>query len=98
MGASADRRRRWRARGDRDQTWSKAGMVNTTVVILAAGMGTRMRSRHAKVLHRAAGLPLIHHVVRSALAITTPERVIVVTGHQAEEVEQSLAGMGIGFV
>jgi len=72
--------------------------LSTTVVILAAGMGTRMRSKHAKVLHRAGGLPLIHQVVRSALAITTPDRVLVVTGHQAEEVEQSLAGMGIGFV
>ena len=57
-----------------------------------------MRSRHAKVLHRAGGLPLIHQVVRSALAITTPDRIVVVTGHQAEEVEQSLADMGIEFV
>jgi len=72
--------------------------TNTTIVILAAGRGTRMRGRHAKVLHRAGGLTLIQHVVRSALAITTPDRVVVVSGHQAAEVERQLAGEGIGFV
>ena len=45
-----------------------------TVVILAAGLGTRMKSRKAKVLHEAGGLTLIEHVVNSALALTTPDR------------------------
>jgi len=72
--------------------------MSTTVVILAAGMGTRMRSRHAKVLHRAGGLPLVEHAVRAALAMTTPEHIAVVTGHQAEAVEKALEGRGIGFV
>ena len=50
---------------------------NLTVVILAAGLGTRMKSRKAKVLHEAGGLTLIEHVVKSALALTTPDRVVV---------------------
>ncbi len=71
---------------------------NTTVVILAAGLGTRMRSKRAKVLHRAGGLALVEHVVAAAAAVAPRERTIVVTGHQAEEVEGILAPHGVGFV
>jgi bifunctional UDP-N-acetylglucosamine pyrophosphorylase/glucosamine-1-phosphate N-acetyltransferase len=66
-----------------------------TVAILAAGLGTRMRSRKAKVLHRAGGLTLVEHVVNAALSIAPPERIFAVTGHQAEEVEGVLGGTGI---
>ena len=55
------------------------------VVILAAGVGTRMRSQTAKVLHQLAGRPLIAHVCRTAAALG-PRRVLVVVGHQAEQV------------
>jgi bifunctional UDP-N-acetylglucosamine pyrophosphorylase/glucosamine-1-phosphate N-acetyltransferase len=72
--------------------------MNTTVVILAAGLGTRMRSNQAKVLHRVGGLPLVEHVVRAARAVTTPDRIFVVTGHQAEAVEAALAHHGVRFV
>ncbi len=61
------------------------------VVVLAAGLGTRMKSRRAKVLHRAGGLALIEHVVNTALEIAPPERITVVVGHQAEQVEAALA-------
>ena len=71
--------------------------MKTTVVILAAGLGTRMRSKQAKVLHRAGGLPLVEHVVRAAHAVAEPDRIVVVTGHQAEAVERTLASSGVGF-
>lgn len=71
--------------------------MKTTVVILAAGLGTRMRSKQAKVLHRAGGLPLVEHVVRAARAVAEPDRILVVTGHQAEAVERTLASSGVGF-
>src|SRR5512143_1941822 len=74
------------------------GSKNMTVVILAAGLGTRMRSKRAKVLHRAGGLTLVESVVAAAEAVASPERTIVVTGHQAEEVEAVLAPLGLGFV
>ena len=45
------------------------GSKNMTVVILAAGLGTRMRSKRAKVLHRAGGLTLVEHVVAAAGAV-----------------------------
>jgi bifunctional UDP-N-acetylglucosamine pyrophosphorylase/glucosamine-1-phosphate N-acetyltransferase len=62
-----------------------------TVVILAAGLGTRMKSRHAKVLHRAGGCALIEHVVETALQLTPPERIFLVVGHQAEEVRRAVS-------
>ena len=55
------------------------------VVILAAGKGTRMRSALPKVLHRAAGLPLIEWVVRLARALE-PQSITLVLGHGADEV------------
>src|SRR5271167_199694 len=68
------------------------------VVVLAAGLGTRMKSKHAKVLHRAGGLTLIEHVVRAASAITSADRITVVIGHQGEHVKQRLASAGTRFV
>ena len=71
---------------------------NVTVVILAAGLGTRMKSRRAKVLHRAGGKTLIQHVVDTALALAPAERIFAVVGHQADEVRRSVATPGIGFI
>ena len=61
----------------------------TEVMILAAGLGTRMKSRRAKVLHELAGLPLIAHVLRAAFELE-PETVFTIVGHQAAEVEQAV--------
>jgi bifunctional UDP-N-acetylglucosamine pyrophosphorylase/glucosamine-1-phosphate N-acetyltransferase len=69
-----------------------------TVVILAAGLGTRMKSRKAKVLHRAGGRYLIEHVMRTALALAPPERIFVVVGHQSAEVRAAVQAPGIGFI
>ncbi|HOK45570.1 MAG TPA: NTP transferase domain-containing protein, partial [Bryobacteraceae bacterium] len=69
-----------------------------TVVILAAGLGTRMRSKRAKVLHQAGGMPLIEHVAATALALAPPDRVFVVVGNQAEQVETALDGRGVQFI
>lgn len=73
-------------------------METTNVVVLAAGLGTRMKSRRAKVLHRAGGRTLIEHVVRSAVKVTSPSNITVVVGHQAEEVRAAVASYGTGFV
>jgi bifunctional UDP-N-acetylglucosamine pyrophosphorylase/glucosamine-1-phosphate N-acetyltransferase len=59
------------------------------VLILAAGLGTRMRSNLAKVLHRLDGRPLIGHVCRTAAALA-PRKVYVVIGHQGEDVRQAV--------
>ncbi len=64
-------------------------MENLAVVILAAGQGTRMKSRHAKVLHPLAGLPMIRHVLNSARAVAETKPLLVV-GHAADELRQAL--------
>jgi bifunctional UDP-N-acetylglucosamine pyrophosphorylase/glucosamine-1-phosphate N-acetyltransferase len=71
--------------------------MTTTVVILAAGLGTRMRSKRAKVLHRAGGMALVEHVVSAARAVAPLDGIIAVTGHQADEVEDLLAPRGLRF-
>ncbi|HEX3683482.1 MAG TPA: bifunctional UDP-N-acetylglucosamine diphosphorylase/glucosamine-1-phosphate N-acetyltransferase GlmU [Bryobacteraceae bacterium] len=71
---------------------------NVTVVILAAGLGTRMKSQRAKVLHQAGGDTLLNHVIRAALRVAPAERIVVIVGHQAEEVRRSVTVPAIRFV
>ena len=69
----------------------QTGAVPLDILILAAGLGTRMRSGTAKVLHRLGGRPLIAHVCRAAAALIKEARPIyVVVGHQAEEVKRAV--------
>jgi bifunctional UDP-N-acetylglucosamine pyrophosphorylase/glucosamine-1-phosphate N-acetyltransferase len=60
------------------------------VIIMAAGKGTRMKSRLPKVLHPLAGRPLLHHVLDTAQALGA-RRAVVITGHGAIEVEAACA-------
>jgi bifunctional UDP-N-acetylglucosamine pyrophosphorylase/glucosamine-1-phosphate N-acetyltransferase len=66
-------------------------------VILAAGKGTRMKSALPKVLHRAAGRPLLQWVVDAARAAGCA-RILVVVGHGAERVREEIEGDGLGWV
>lgn len=68
-----------------------------TAVILAAGLGKRMKSDLPKVLHPALGKPLIHHVL-AQLAPLHPTRLIVVVGHKEELVRKALRGKDAHFV
>jgi bifunctional UDP-N-acetylglucosamine pyrophosphorylase/glucosamine-1-phosphate N-acetyltransferase len=70
---------------------------NLTVVILAAGLGTRMRSARAKVLHEAGGDTLLNQVIQAALHVTTADRIIAVVGHQADQVRASVTTPGVRF-
>ncbi|WP_101102392.1 bifunctional UDP-N-acetylglucosamine diphosphorylase/glucosamine-1-phosphate N-acetyltransferase GlmU [Macromonas bipunctata] len=65
------------------------------VVIMAAGKGTRMKSLRPKVLHRLAGKPLVNHVIDCATRLQA-RRAVVITGHQAEQVEAALAPLAMG--
>jgi bifunctional UDP-N-acetylglucosamine pyrophosphorylase/glucosamine-1-phosphate N-acetyltransferase len=59
------------------------------ILVMAAGLGTRMRSNRAKVLHQLDGRPLVNHVVEAALGLD-PKSVCVIVGHQAGEVETAV--------
>jgi bifunctional UDP-N-acetylglucosamine pyrophosphorylase/glucosamine-1-phosphate N-acetyltransferase len=64
-------------------------MSDIHIVILAAGKGTRMKSALPKVLHRAGDLSLIEQVLRTAESLE-PQSIVVVLGHQAQTVRESL--------
>lgn len=61
------------------------------IVILAAGLGKRMQSDLPKVLHPIAGKPMLAHVIDNARQLQ-PDRIVVVVGHGAEQVQKAFAG------
>jgi len=72
-------------------------MSKRCAVVLAAGQGTRMKSSRVKVLHPVAGRPMVERVVRAALGAGC-DPVVVVVGHQGDEVRASLSGLrGLRF-
>jgi bifunctional UDP-N-acetylglucosamine pyrophosphorylase / glucosamine-1-phosphate N-acetyltransferase len=71
--------------------------MNGMAIILAAGEGKRMKSDLPKVLHEAAGEPLLAHVGRAARQCGL-ERVVVVVGRGADRVRERFAGLGWEFV
>ena len=62
----------------------------TAIVVLAAGLGTRMKSRLPKVMHPIAGRPMIRHLLAS-LETLQPERLVVVVGDDMESVRRAVA-------
>ncbi len=68
------------------------------IVIMAAGKGTRLKSKRAKVLHQIGGKALLEHVIRAAMQIVPPQDVYVVVGHQAGAVRAAVASTGVHFV
>jgi len=60
------------------------------VVVMAAGKGTRMKSRIPKVLQRLAGKPLLGHVLDTAAHLKA-RSAVVITGHGADEVEAAVS-------
>jgi bifunctional UDP-N-acetylglucosamine pyrophosphorylase/glucosamine-1-phosphate N-acetyltransferase len=66
-------------------------------LILAAGEGTRMRSRIPKVLHQLAGKPLLSHVIETARTIN-PDEISVIYGHGGEKVLTQLAADDLNWI
>lgn len=72
-------------------------MKKLSVVILAAGEGTRMKSRLPKVLHELGGMSIIKWVLSVAKSLS-PEKIILVVGHESKQVKKELADSKIIFV
>ncbi len=68
-------------------------MSDIVAIILAAGKGTRMRSKYPKVLHKVGGKPMLQHVIDAATAAGAQKKVIIV-GHEAEIVEAMVGSQG----
>jgi bifunctional UDP-N-acetylglucosamine pyrophosphorylase/glucosamine-1-phosphate N-acetyltransferase len=74
------------------------GTHDFAIVIMAAGKGTRLNSKRAKVLHEIGGQPLLAHVIKAAQQVVPAEHIHVIVGHQAESVRAAVAHMGVRFV
>ncbi len=77
---------------------AKKKSITFAVAILAAGKGTRLKSRRPKVLHQIAGKPLLAHVVAAAAEIVSPGDIFAIIGHEAERVQEALQSTGIDFI
>lgn len=72
--------------------------MRLAIVIMAAGKGTRLKSKRAKVLHEIGGKALLRHVIESAAQIVPPHDIFVVIGHEAAHVENAVKDTGVRFV
>jgi CTP:molybdopterin cytidylyltransferase MocA len=61
------------------------------VVIMAAGKGTRLKSRKPKVLHEVGGKALLSHVIAAAGQVVDAKDIFIVVGHEAEQVQNAVA-------
>jgi len=72
-------------------------MNDLRVIILAAGKGTRMKSRLPKVLHRVFGAPMVYYVIRAAETLS-PEEIVLIVGYRKEQVTRAVSGQNVFFV
>ena len=65
---------------------------------MAAGKGTRLKSKHPKVLHEVGGKPLLAHVIAAAAKVVPAEDVYAIIGHEADRVREAVRHTGINFI
>ena len=65
---------------------------------MAAGKGTRLKSKHPKVLHAIGGKPLLAHVIRAAAKVVPAKDIFSIIGHEADKVRDAVASYGTSFV
>ncbi len=70
----------------------------TAIAIMAAGKGTRLKSKHPKVLHEVGGKPVLAHVIASARKVAAAEDIYAIIGHEADLVQRAVEDTGIRFV
>jgi len=68
------------------------------IAILAAGKGTRLKSKHPKVLHEVGGRPLLAHVIAAATKVVGPSDVYAIIGYEADRVRAAVQSSGVNFV
>jgi bifunctional UDP-N-acetylglucosamine pyrophosphorylase/glucosamine-1-phosphate N-acetyltransferase len=77
---------------------SKPQPPRIAIAIMAAGKGTRLKSKHPKVLHEVGGKPILAYVIETAKKVVPPNDIFVIIGHEAERVREAVAGTGVNFV
>ena len=68
------------------------------IAVMAAGKGTRLKSKRPKVLHEIGGRALLLHVIAAAKKVVAAERIYCIVGHEAERVRAAVAATGVRFV
>ena len=68
------------------------------IAIMAAGKGTRLKSKRPKVLHEVGGKPLLAHVIRAASEVVPAQNIYVIIGHEAERVRTAVAHTDVNFI
>jgi bifunctional UDP-N-acetylglucosamine pyrophosphorylase/glucosamine-1-phosphate N-acetyltransferase len=77
---------------------SSAHPSRVAIAIMAAGKGTRLKSKHPKVLHEIGGKPILAYVIATAAKVVPPADIFAIIGHEADRVRQAFAHTGINFV
>jgi bifunctional UDP-N-acetylglucosamine pyrophosphorylase / glucosamine-1-phosphate N-acetyltransferase len=72
--------------------------TRVAIAIMAAGKGTRLKSKHPKVLHEVGGKTILAHVIATAQKVVPTHDIFVIIGHEAERVRAAVAGHGLNFV
>ncbi|HEY5211612.1 MAG TPA: bifunctional UDP-N-acetylglucosamine diphosphorylase/glucosamine-1-phosphate N-acetyltransferase GlmU [Acidobacteriaceae bacterium] len=71
---------------------------NFGIAIMAAGKGTRLKSRRPKVLHEVGGQALLLHVITAAKTIAPADHIYCIIGHEADRVRAAVESTGVAFV
>jgi bifunctional UDP-N-acetylglucosamine pyrophosphorylase/glucosamine-1-phosphate N-acetyltransferase len=72
--------------------------MGLAIAIMAAGKGTRLKSKRPKVLHEIGGKSLLAYVIAAAVEIVPAQDIFVIVGHEAERVKAAVAKTGVQFV
>ena len=73
-------------------------LPRVAIAIMAAGKGTRLRSKHPKVLHEIGGKPILAYVIATAAKVVPPTDIFVIIGHEADRVRYAFSHTGVNFV
>lgn len=68
------------------------------IAIMAAGKGTRLKSKYPKVLHEIGGKPILAHVIATAKKVVPAHDIFVIIGHEADRVREAVASSNVNFV
>ena len=68
------------------------------IAIMAAGKGTRLKSKRPKVLHEIGGRALLLHVIAAAKTVVPADHIYCIIGHESDRVRTAVAHTGVQFV
>jgi bifunctional UDP-N-acetylglucosamine pyrophosphorylase/glucosamine-1-phosphate N-acetyltransferase len=86
------------AKKPRHTSQASSRPTRVAIAIMAAGKGTRLKSKHPKVLHEVGGKPILAHVIATASKVVPPKDIFVIIGHEADQVRSAVASTGVQFV